>query len=150
MLRSNQVHDNCVPNGGSAYNIDEQIVSPIIDTKKKSFYNYVRFRNKTVDRSTSAQKSAASSRISLSHQSIRWYHQRTAAYRFLQKPSGPYGRAYHIFVSILILICLLLTVLCTFQGRLTLHEFLILNRLYLSWTLFNSAADSSINSPLSL
>ena len=115
MARSNQIRDCPTPSSNSIYNLEDSVVLPIVETKKRSFYNYIRFRNSTL---TSTQKSASSSRISLSHHQIRWYRQRTTAYRFLQKPEGPYGTAYHLIVSIMILIVLLLTILCTFEGKL--------------------------------
>ncbi|CAG2103474.1 unnamed protein product [Medioppia subpectinata] len=48
------------------------------------------------------------------HKPIRWLHTRTRVHRFLQEPNGPVGRGYHITITLLVLMCLLLTILCSF------------------------------------
>ncbi|CAG2172317.1 unnamed protein product [Oppiella nova] len=62
----------------------------------------------------------------VSEKTVKWLRRRAATYKFLHDPNGPIGRLYHIMVSCLVMLCLLLTILCTFAELPLIHLNLIL------------------------
>jgi len=49
---------------------------------------------------------------------IRFYKQRVKVYKFLQRPDSHIAVGYHISVSLVVFICLVMTVLSTISGEI--------------------------------
>ena len=105
----------------SHFATDIEIPEPqvIRDRKKSSFLQtftdnfsyYIHFSRKGVINGKKNER-----KFSTSHQMIRHHNQKTLVYGFLQKPNGRWGKLYHICISALILVCIIMTILSTIQG----------------------------------
>ncbi|CAG2107003.1 unnamed protein product, partial [Medioppia subpectinata] len=80
--------------------------SAFVQSVTDSFNYYLHFRIKghKTDR-----------KFSTSYTTIGYFRQKKAVYKFLQSPTGPLGRAYHNVVITLIIVCLLMTIISTFN-----------------------------------
>lgn len=55
---------------------------------------------------------------------ISFYNERVLVYNFLQRPSGFFAISYHIFVSVAVVYCLVLTIMSTSSGMYSQSELL--------------------------
>jgi uncharacterized membrane protein YagU involved in acid resistance len=58
---------------------------------------------------------------------IGFYKQRVKVYKFLQRPDSYIAVGYHISVSIVVFICLVMTVLSTISGEVNLFKIYFLS-----------------------